>query len=48
MNSAPEHIEQSDVHEDAVRAFKFLAAKAAMLLLVPLFAAVFVIWWSFG
>jgi len=48
MNSPPERIEQSDVHEDAVRAFKFLAFKAAMFIVVPLIAAILAVWWRFG
>lgn len=48
MNSPPERIEQSDVHEDAVRAIKFLAMKAAIFILVPLVAALVAVWWRFG
>jgi hypothetical protein len=48
MSSSPDRIEQSDVHEDAVRAFKFLAATAAMLVLGILLAAILAIWWGFG
>ncbi|MGE0765473.1 MAG: hypothetical protein AB7L90_03325 [Hyphomicrobiaceae bacterium] len=48
MNSPPERIEQSDVHEDAVRAFKVLATKAAMIVVVPVLAALLAIWWRLG
>lgn len=48
MSSPPERIEQSDVHEDAIRAFKFLALKAAIFILVPLIAALVAVWWRFG
>ena len=45
MSSGPDHIEQSDVHEDAVRAIKVLVAKASMLLLVLLVAGMALLWW---
>jgi hypothetical protein len=48
MSSPPERIEQSDVHEDAIRAIKFLALKAAIFILVPLVAALVAVWWRFG
>jgi hypothetical protein len=48
MSSPPERIEQSDVHEDAVRAIKFMAGKAAIFILVPLLAALIAVWWRFG
>jgi len=41
-------IEQRDVHEDAVWAFKYLALKAAIFMLVPLVAALVAVWWRFG
>jgi hypothetical protein len=48
MSSEPEPIVQSDVHEDAVRAIKFLAMKAAIFILIPLLAALIAVWWRFG
>ncbi len=48
MSLPPERIEQSDVHEDAVRAIKFLAIKAAVFILVPVVAALVAVWWRFG
>jgi len=48
MSSPPEPIEQRDVHEDAIRAFKYLALKAAVFMLVPLVAALVAVWWRFG
>ena len=48
MSSEPDPIVQSDVHEDAVRAIKFLAMKAAIFILVPLVAALVAVWWRFG
>lgn len=48
MNSPPDPIRQTDVHDDAVRAIKFMAAKAAIFILVPLLAALFAVWWRFG
>ena len=48
MSSEPERIVQSDVHEDAVRAIKFVAVKAAIFILVPLVAALIAVWWRFG
>ncbi len=48
MSSEPEPIVQSDVHEDAVRAIKFLAIKAAIFILIPLVAALIAVWWRFG
>jgi hypothetical protein len=44
----PERIVQSDVHEDAVRAIKFMAVKAAIFILIPLVAALIAVWWRFG
>jgi hypothetical protein len=44
----PDFPRQSDVHEDAVRAIRLLAAKAAMFILVPLVAVVVAVWWRFG
>jgi len=48
MSSAPERIAQSDVHEDAVCAFKSVAAKALCLMLAPLLATLLVAWWLFA
>jgi len=48
MSSEPEPIVQSDVHEDAVRAIKFMAMKAAIFILIPLLAALIAVWWRFG
>lgn len=48
MSSEPDPIVQSDVHEDAVRAIKYLAAKAAIFILIPLLAALIAVWWRFG
>ncbi len=48
MSSEPERIVQSDVHEDAVRAIKFVALKAVIFLLIPLVAALVAVWWRFG
>jgi hypothetical protein len=48
MSSEPERIVQSDVHEDAVRAIKLLAIKAAIFILIPLMAALVAVWWRFG
>ena len=48
MRSPPERIKQSDVHEDAVRAIKFVAIKAAIFILVPMICALVAIWWRFG
>jgi hypothetical protein len=48
MSSEPDPIVQSDVHEDAVRAIKFLAMKAALFILIPLLAALIAVWWRFG
>ncbi len=39
---------QSDPHEDAVLAIKYMAAKAAIFILVPLLAALIAVWWRFG
>ncbi|MGE0698327.1 MAG: phosphoribosylformylglycinamidine synthase-associated small membrane protein [Hyphomicrobiaceae bacterium] len=48
MGSPPDPIIQSDVHDDAVRAIKFMAVKAAIFILVPLLAALIAVWWRFG
>jgi len=48
VNSEPERIVQSDVHEDAVRAIKFVAIKAAIFILIPLLAALIAVWLRFG
>jgi|LNFM01.1.fsa_nt_gb hypothetical protein len=48
MSSPPDPIRQTDVHDDAVRAIKFMAAKAAIFILVPLVAALLAVWWRFG
>lgn len=48
MSSEPEGIVQSDVHEDAVRAIKYMAIKAAIFILVPMVAALIAVWWRFG
>jgi len=48
MSSPPDPIVQSDVHDDAVRAIKFMAAKAAIFILIPLVAALIAVWWRFG
>jgi hypothetical protein len=48
MSSAPDKIAQSDVHEDAVRAFKSLTAKASILLLTLLLGVPLVVWWLFA
>ncbi len=40
---------QPDPHrDDAARAIRFLAAKAAIFILVPLLAAALAVWWRFG
>ena len=48
MSSAPEGPKQSDPHEDAITAIRFLAAKAAIFILIPLVAALIAVWWRFG
>jgi hypothetical protein len=48
LSSVPDKIAQSDVHEDAVRAFKSLAAKAAILMLTLLFAVLLAVLWRFA
>jgi hypothetical protein len=34
--------------DDAARAIRFLAVKAAIFILVPLVAALIAVWWRFG
>jgi len=49
MSSPPERIAQSDVHEDAIRAFKRLALTVRIALIVLVTAALVVaVWWRFG
>jgi hypothetical protein len=48
LSSAPDKIAQSDVHEDAVRAFKSLAAKAATLMLTLLLTVMLFVLWRFA
>jgi len=48
MSWRPEPIRQSDPHEDAVKAIRLMAVKAAMLVLIPLLAAAVAVWWRFG
>lgn len=40
---------QQDQHrDDAAKAIRFLAVKAAIFILVPLLAAALAVWWRFG
>ncbi|MDX2155669.1 MAG: phosphoribosylformylglycinamidine synthase-associated small membrane protein [Hyphomicrobiaceae bacterium] len=39
---------QTDPHDDAVRAIRFMAVKAAIFILIPLIAALVAVWWRFG
>ncbi|MBS0243093.1 MAG: phosphoribosylformylglycinamidine synthase [Proteobacteria bacterium] len=34
--------------DDALRAVKFMAVKAAVFILIPLLAALLAVWWRFG
>ncbi len=34
--------------DDAARAIRFLAGKAAIFILIPLLAAALAVWWRFG
>lgn len=38
----------ADREDDAVRAIKFMALKAAVFILVPLVVALIAVWWRFG
>ena len=48
MSSPPERIVQSVVHEDAARPIKFMAMKAAIVIVIPLVAPAIAVWWRFG
>jgi hypothetical protein len=48
MSSPPEPIVQSDVHDDAVRAIRVMAVKAAIFLTVALISALIAVWWQLG
>ena len=48
VSSLPEPIGQYDVHEDAVRAIRFMAMKATIFILIPLLAALIAVGWRFG
>lgn len=48
MSSLPEGSKQTDPHEDARIAIRFLALKAAVFILIPLAAAMIAVWWRLG
>ncbi len=48
MSSAPEPAHRANQREDAARAIRYLAVKAAIFILIPMLAAALAVWWRFG